>query len=128
MRLEFASPWVLLPAGLRCVFSSVPAVSSSIFVGDEREENLLRKRDHAWGCAREITPPEKICRLQSTDINQKATNTHLKNISTGIFHKKLTIRWPKHPDPFLKIGNMSLTLLSKSTKPGIDGKNNFLRR
>ena len=28
-------------AGLRCVFSSDPAVSSSIFVGAEREENLI---------------------------------------------------------------------------------------
>ena len=27
--------------GLRCVFSSDPAVSSSIFVGAEREENLI---------------------------------------------------------------------------------------
>ena len=32
MRLEFARPWVRFPAGLRCVFSSDPAVSSSIFV------------------------------------------------------------------------------------------------
>ena len=29
-----------IPAGLRCVFSSDPAVVSSIFVGAEREENL----------------------------------------------------------------------------------------
>ena len=43
MRLEFARPWVRFPAGLRCVFSSAdPAVSSSIFVGAEREENLIR--------------------------------------------------------------------------------------
>ena len=35
-------PWVRFPAGLRCVFSSDPAVSSSIFVGAEREENLIR--------------------------------------------------------------------------------------
>ena len=41
MRLEFARPWVRFPAGLRCVFSSDPAVSSSIFVGAEREENLI---------------------------------------------------------------------------------------
>ena len=40
VRLEFARPWVRFPAGLRCVFSSDPAVSSSIFVGAEREENL----------------------------------------------------------------------------------------
>ena len=40
--LEFARPWVRFPAGLRCVFSSDPAVSSSIFVGAEREENLIR--------------------------------------------------------------------------------------
>ena len=33
-------PWVRFPAGLRCVFSSDPAVSSSIFVGAEREEDL----------------------------------------------------------------------------------------
>ena len=37
MRLEFARSWVRFPAGLRCVFSSDPAVSSSIFVGAERE-------------------------------------------------------------------------------------------
>ena len=37
----FARPWVRFPAGLRCVFSSDPAVSSSIFVGAEREENLI---------------------------------------------------------------------------------------
>ena len=36
-----ARPWVRFPAGLRCVFSSDPAVSSSIFVGAEREENLI---------------------------------------------------------------------------------------
>ena len=42
MRPEFARPWVRFPAGLRCVFSSDPAVSSSIFVGVEREENLIR--------------------------------------------------------------------------------------
>ena len=35
-------PWVRFPAGLRCVFSSDPAVSSSIFVGAEREENLIQ--------------------------------------------------------------------------------------
>ena len=35
-------PWVRFPAGLRCVFSSDPAVSSFIFVGAEREENLIR--------------------------------------------------------------------------------------
>ena len=40
--LEFARPWVRFPAGLRCVFSSDPAVSSSVFVGAEREENLIR--------------------------------------------------------------------------------------
>ena len=40
MRLEFARPWVRFPAGLRCVFSSDPTVSSSYFVGAEREENL----------------------------------------------------------------------------------------
>ena len=33
---------VRFPAGLRCVFSSDPAVSSSIFVGAEREENLIK--------------------------------------------------------------------------------------
>ena len=39
VRLEFARPWVQFPAGLRCGFSSDPAVSSStIFVGAEREE------------------------------------------------------------------------------------------
>ena len=42
MRLEFARPWVRSPAGLRCVFSSDPAVSSSIFVGAEREDKLIR--------------------------------------------------------------------------------------
>ena len=42
MRPEFARPWVRFPAGLRCVLSSDPAVSSSIFVGDEREGNLIR--------------------------------------------------------------------------------------
>ena len=39
-------PWqacVRIPAGLRCVLSSDPAVSSSIFVGAEREENLIRR-------------------------------------------------------------------------------------
>ena len=41
MRPEFARPWVRFPAGLRCVFSSDPAVSSSTFVGAEREENLI---------------------------------------------------------------------------------------
>ena len=41
MRLEFARPWVRFPAGLHCVFSSDLAVSSSIFVGAEREENLI---------------------------------------------------------------------------------------
>ena len=44
MRLEFARSWVRFPAGLRCVFSSDPAVSSSIFVGAEREENLITNR------------------------------------------------------------------------------------
>ena len=29
-------------SGLRCVFSSDPAVSASIFVGAEREENLIK--------------------------------------------------------------------------------------
>ena len=43
MQLEFTRPWVRFPAGLRCVFSSDPVVSSSIFVGAEREENLIRK-------------------------------------------------------------------------------------
>ena len=51
--VEFAKPWVQFPgfpgfdslgsipgAGLRCVFSSDPAVSFSIFVGAEGEENL----------------------------------------------------------------------------------------
>ena len=38
---EFARPWVRFPAGLRCVFSSDPAVSSSIFVGAETEEKLI---------------------------------------------------------------------------------------
>ena len=42
LRLEFARPWVRFPAGLCCVFSSDPAVSSSIFVEAEREENLIR--------------------------------------------------------------------------------------
>ena len=42
VRLEFARPWVRLLAGLRCVFSSDLAFSSSIFVGNEREENLIR--------------------------------------------------------------------------------------
>ena len=42
MRLEFARPWVQFLAGLRCVFSSDPAVSSSTFVGTERKENLIR--------------------------------------------------------------------------------------
>ena len=42
MRLEFARPWVRFLVGLRSVFSSDPAVSSSIFVGAEREENLIR--------------------------------------------------------------------------------------
>ena len=41
VRQEFARPWVRFPAGLRCVFSSDPAVSSSIFVGAEREKNLI---------------------------------------------------------------------------------------
>ena len=41
MRLESARPWVRFPAGLSCVFSSDPAVSSSIFDGVEREENLI---------------------------------------------------------------------------------------
>ena len=42
MRLELTRPWVRFPAGLRCVFSSDPAVGSSIFVEAEREENLIR--------------------------------------------------------------------------------------
>ena len=33
-----------IPAGLRCVFSSDPAVSSSIFVGAEREKNLIGRK------------------------------------------------------------------------------------
>ena len=33
--------WVRFPAGLRCVFPSDPPVSSSIFVGAKREENLI---------------------------------------------------------------------------------------
>ena len=37
-----ARPWVRFPAGLRCIFSPDPAVSSSLFVGAEREENLIR--------------------------------------------------------------------------------------
>ena len=41
VRLEFARPWVRFPAELRCVLSSDPAVCSSIFVGAEREENLI---------------------------------------------------------------------------------------
>ena len=44
MRLEFPRPWVRFPAGLRCVFSSDPAVSSSIFVGAEREELFICKK------------------------------------------------------------------------------------
>ena len=44
MRLEFSRPWVRFPAGLRCVFSSDPAVSSSIFVGAEREELIICKK------------------------------------------------------------------------------------
>ena len=39
-------PWVRFPAGLRCVFSSDPAVSSSIFVGAEREENLFEHKKY----------------------------------------------------------------------------------
>ena len=41
-RIRKTLAWVRFPAGLRCVFSSDPAVSSSIFVGAEREENLIR--------------------------------------------------------------------------------------
>ena len=47
VRLEFATPWVRFPAGLRCVFSSDPAVSSSIFVGAEREE-LINFKIFFW--------------------------------------------------------------------------------
>ena len=36
---------VRFPAGLRCVFSSDPAVSSSIFVGAEREELIRNDPD-----------------------------------------------------------------------------------
>ena len=42
MRLEFARPWVRFPGGAALCFSSDPAVSSFIFVGAEREENLIR--------------------------------------------------------------------------------------
>ena len=37
--------WVRFPAGLRCVFSPDPAVSSSIFVGAEREELIRNDPD-----------------------------------------------------------------------------------
>ena len=40
--MRLVKPWVRFPVGLRCVFSSDPAVSSSIFVGGERDENLIR--------------------------------------------------------------------------------------
>ena len=43
IKVEFARSWVRFPAGLRCVFSSDPAVSSSIFVGAEREELIGNK-------------------------------------------------------------------------------------
>ena len=53
MRLEFARSWVRFPAVLRCVFSSDPAVSSSIFVGAEREENLISSISMFSYCCRE---------------------------------------------------------------------------
>ena len=47
MRPDFARSWVRFPAGLRWVFffSSDPAVSSSIFVGAEREELIRNDPD-----------------------------------------------------------------------------------
>ena len=41
VQVQIEGPWVRFPAGLRCVFSSNPAVSSSFFVG-EKEENLIK--------------------------------------------------------------------------------------
>ena len=41
LRSHEARPWVRFPAGLRRVFSSDLAVSPSIFVRAEREENLI---------------------------------------------------------------------------------------
>ena len=43
--LTFARPWVRFPVELRCVFSSDPAVSSSIFVGVERKELIRNDPD-----------------------------------------------------------------------------------
>ena len=43
--MEHEGPWVRFPAGLRCVFSSDPAVSSSIFVGAVREELIRNDPD-----------------------------------------------------------------------------------
>ena len=42
-----AAPPGIEPRVLRCVFSSDPAVSSSIFVGAEREENLSNYSQHS---------------------------------------------------------------------------------
>ena len=42
VRLGFTRRWIRSPVGLRCVLSCDLAVSSSIFVETQREENLIR--------------------------------------------------------------------------------------
>ena len=69
MRLEFARPWVRFPAGLRCVFSSDPAVNFSIFVGAERVENSIRNdpdKSEFTHCdvSNRIGPDHTTCDLQ----------------------------------------------------------------
>ena len=49
-----------LSAPTRCVFSSDPAVSSSIFVGAEREENLIKKKDCQMSVCHKADPGELI--------------------------------------------------------------------
>ena len=60
------------------------------------------------------------------NLSQNNKYPSKKYIKWHFSQKRITITWQRHS--FLKIGNMSLTLLSILTKPGIDGKNKFLRR
>ena len=64
MRLEIARPWVRFPEGLRCAYSSDPAVRPFIFVGAEREENLIRNdpdKSEFTTLRGILSPPQRLC-------------------------------------------------------------------
>ena len=68
---------VRFPAGLRCVFSSDPAVSSSIFVGAEREELIRNDPDKS-----EFTM-DAPCLRDSPDTRMVIECTDISGVAEG---------------------------------------------